>query len=634
MNTAQFTDPAGHTKSFTYNFRMQLTQSTDGLGNTTSFAYGARGYPLSKTDGNGNTSTFGHDANGRLTSQTFSDGTTETYTYDSNGNLTSATNENTKLTFTYDALNRLVSVTDGRFPKSIQYTYDHNGHRTALMDSEGGTFTYGFDKSGRPISIASPGGATAEITYDAANRPVAVSYSNGVAAAIKPDGNGHPLSIDWTSKAKAQIAAFQYTYDKNGNPAAITDMALTHAYAYDSLNRITSAKNPASTAESFTYDGAGNRTASAGSSYKYDAAGRLISAAGVSYTYDNNGNLIKRIDSKGTTTYTYDIQNRLVAINLPGGSTATYKYDALGRRIEKNVGGTVTQYVYDGLNILLEFDGNDKLQARYTHGLNLDQPMMMERGGAMYFYHSDALGSIAAVTDSTGKAVCGYSYDSFGQATACQGLENPYSFAGREYDSESGLYYMRARYYDPATGRFITNDPLDVTQLLLNGQPTSLPWAPQLLNGYSYAANDPVVKRDPLGLKPINITSGPQPYGPINVVALQQAGSPVLLLDQGTLMVPTQVGGGGGLPSTSFMVGTAAIPFVMLATAVQPETLGFTGPMLGQVTTLEEVGVVTEGTVPVVVQATEGTLAPGALGGWVQGVGSNAWGYWIWLAPK
>ncbi len=243
----------------------------------------------------------------------------------------------------------------------------------------------------------------------------------------------------------------------------------------------------------------------------------MISAEGVSYTYDPIGNLIRRSDAKGTTTYAYDFENQLTAISFPDGTSATYKYDALGRRIEKGVNGIVTTYLYDGTDILLEMDAAGAMQARFTHGPDIDQPLMMERGGQVFFYHGDRAGSIAALTDSSANTVCSYLYDSFGRTQPCQGARNPFGFAGREYDAESGLYYMRARYYDPATGRFLSADPLDLTGTLATEQDrrnlttltpvassviatTSGLGVPQHLNRYSYAVNNPLVFRDPSGL--------------------------------------------------------------------------------------------------------------------------------------
>ena len=190
------------------------------------------------------------------------------------------------------------------------------------------------------------------------------------------------------------------------------------------------------------------------------------------------------------TTYTWDAQNQLIRIDFPGGGVATYRYDAFGRRIEKNVNGTVTRFVYDRLNIIAEFDGSDNLIARYTHGPFVDQPLVMDRGGQNFYFHADHLGSIAAVTDSVGIVVNEYAYDGYGNfSQRSEGVENPYGFTGRYFDVESGLYYYRARYYDPATGRFLSEDPLN-----FGGADT---------NFYRYVRNNPTNLKDPLGLGPL-----------------------------------------------------------------------------------------------------------------------------------
>ncbi|MBM3747158.1 MAG: RHS repeat-associated core domain-containing protein, partial [Acidobacteria bacterium] len=203
-----------------------------------------------------------------------------------------------------------------------------------------------------------------------------------------------------------------------------------------------------------------------------------------------------------------------------------------GRRIEKNVNGAVTAYLYDLSSILLELDASGTMQARYTHGPGVDEPLMMERGGQAYFYHQDGAWNVVQLTDGSGNAVCSYSFGSFGRTQPCQSVMNPYGFAGREYDAESSLYYMRARYYDPVVGRFISPDPLDLASVLLGEQDQRaalalLPAAsaalagpaglgslrgPQQLNPYSYALNNPAALRDPSGLKcEIHFTIGMEP---------------------------------------------------------------------------------------------------------------------------
>jgi RHS repeat-associated protein len=178
----------------------------------------------------------------------------------------------------------------------------------------------------------------------------------------------------------------------------------------------------------------------------------------------------------------------------------SYKYDGLGRRIEKNVDGKITRYVYDNEDIILEYDGEGNLIAEYIHGPGIDEPIRMKRDSQTYYYIHDALGSIRALVSSEGYIRQMYEYDAFGEIVQVldeegapipieDAIPNPYTFTGREYDPETGLYYYRARYYDPHLGRFLQEDPLRGILVY-----------PQTLNLYQYTINNPVNFVDPLGL--------------------------------------------------------------------------------------------------------------------------------------
>lgn len=164
-----------------------------------------------------------------------------------------------------------------------------------------------------------------------------------------------------------------------------------------------------------------------------------------------------------------------------------YSYDAFGRRIEKNVNNTITRYIYDGWDIVQEHDATGALLGRVAHGSQIDQPLVLERGGAGYFYHPDHLGSVRKMTDDAGTVVNSYDYDSFGRfETRSENVAQPYAFTGREFDPETGLSYFRLRYYDPEVGRFISEDPIGFA-----GGDSIL---------YRYAFGNPVNLVDPYGL--------------------------------------------------------------------------------------------------------------------------------------
>jgi RHS repeat-associated protein len=194
----------------------------------------------------------------------------------------------------------------------------------------------------------------------------------------------------------------------------------------------------------------------------------------------------------------------------------SYKYDGLGRRIEKNVDGKITRYVYDNEDIILEYDGEGNLIAEYIHGPGIDEPLMMERDGEIYYFIADALGSIKALVDGEEGVRQMYEYDAFGGIRVLDeegnpipiedAIPNPYTFTGREYDPETGLYYYRARYYDPHLGRFLQEDPLLEKSLLPDSSWRGLYLGPSttillsLPHPYTYVRNNPVNWIDPFGL--------------------------------------------------------------------------------------------------------------------------------------
>jgi RHS repeat-associated protein len=366
----------------------------------------------------------------------------------------------------------------------------------SLSGAQTGTTNYVYDALNRLTSLTNPTPQTVSFTYDAISRRTQTTFPNGVVTDYFYDAKSQ-LSSLVNRLGGTNISTFDYTYDGAGNR---TNMSTSRsgvtvnsplAYTYDDLYRLSQATNPlpSTTNEMFTYDPVGNRLTKTGQGTPsiFDNANRLIEDQEFIYSYDNNGNLIEKTNKSTleVTQYTYDAENRLIQIDETG-MTATYRYDGLGRRIEKSVNGVITRYIYDREDILLEFNGSNSLTAKYTHGVGFDEPLIMERGGVSHFYQMDGLGSITELSDPVGGVAQSYAYDSFGQIVSQGGsLTNSYTYTGRELDSESGLYYYRARYYDASIGRFLQEDPIG-----FDGG----------VNFYEYVGNSPVNLIDPFGL--------------------------------------------------------------------------------------------------------------------------------------
>jgi RHS repeat-associated protein len=489
-NLIAITVPSGAKTTFQYDTLQRIVKTTNPLGQSTNYTYDRRDNLASRVDAKGQTINYAYDALDRLTFKTKPEETVS-YNYDAMGNLLNIADSDSNLSFVYDAMNRLTeartAATSGQPATTIRATYDANGNRKTMTDLSGEVTNYVYDTLQRLTSITDPTGQQFTFTYDALSRRTRVD---------RPIGLNTIYTYDIASRLTSLVhqggpgnLSFIYTYDRIGNRLTKTDAAGLHSYAYDSLYRLMADSLPAGSPESYSYDPVDNRTMShISASYSHNAANRLTEDATFDYLYDANGDLTRRTEraTGKVTNYTYDSENRIVRIDLPDSTSATYRYDGLGRRIEKNVSGQITQYIYDGEDILLEYTGTT-LTARYTHGPDTDEVLSAMRGGTISYFQADVLNSVTRVLDA-GSVKASYTYDSFGRIASQSGArEAPYAFQGRESDQESGLYYFRARYYDPQVGRFISEDPIGFR----GGN-----------NLYSFVRNNPIILTDPSGLYP------------------------------------------------------------------------------------------------------------------------------------
>ena len=509
---ASTTDPAGGTESTTYTAAGLPATQTDADGNTTKLTYDAAGDVLTNTDPAGAAQAYTYspagqlltaataagrhvtdtyDAAGLLVSQAFSDGSTAAYTYDAHRNLLTATSAAGTESFTYDAADRLTSVT---YPNgtSLTYAYDAGGQLTTKTDQTGYATHYAYDPAGQLLSMIDGTGAlVAAYAYDAAGNVSRVDLGNGTATTYAYDAEGDTTSVTNLGPTGAVLSSFAYTYDANGRVTAMVTTAGTTNYTYDVLGQLTGAALPGGRTITYAYDAEGNRTTVTDSgtpaTYTTNDLNQYTSAGATTYAYDADGNLTTSTTSAGTATYAYDVQDRLASMTGPAGTT-TYTYDALGNRIATTVNGVTTDDLVDPSaagDLAGQFTTAGAAVDHYTYGLGLTS----QTGAAgTDFYAFDAQGNTADLTGASGAVVNAYSYLPFGQTLTATGTApNPFTFDGRAGVTAAGgsLYLTRTRLYDAATGRFTKRDSMG-----LAGGTTNL---------YKYADNDPVNESDPTG---------------------------------------------------------------------------------------------------------------------------------------
>jgi RHS repeat-associated protein len=282
------------------------------------------------------------------------------------------------------------------------------------------------------------------------------------------------------------------TFDKVGNRMAKND-GTTVTYSYDLVYRLLNS----SAGEAFTYDAVGNRLSDTAKQYAYNTGNQLTAAGSISFGYDATGNTT----ASNQWSYTWDAAGRMTSAT-DGTTLASFTYDPFGRRIGKTVNGVTTNYVYDNADIIASITNG--AVTKFVHGLGADEHLALVQAGQPYFYHSDGLGSITRITDSGQVVVASYSYDAFANSTVTDTLclNQPFTYTGRECDKETGLYYYRARYYDPMEGRFISRDPIAILGNIYNNfyNVTFNQHIESVKNSYTYVSNNPINYIDPDGL--------------------------------------------------------------------------------------------------------------------------------------
>lgn len=483
------TDANGHSTFFAYDNMGRMVARQLPMGQVETSAYLIDGRLATHTDFNNHTTTYNYDApTGRLLSKVGYNGESVTYSYMTDGLLNSATRNGTlTTTYGYDVFGRTTSIASPA--GTISYGYDVAGNRTSMV-LPSATIGFEYDELGRMKAVVHPGGGKTRYTYNAVGNRASKILANGLTTTYGYDNGNRLVAVN-----NPIGSSFAYTLDASGKRLSVVDSLLgTTTYSYDGLGRLTGESGPAGNI-GYSYDAVGNRQSKTVNGvsvgYTYDANDRMLSEGTKTFGYDGNGNTT----SADGQTLTYDFENRLVSTTGGTSGATQYVYDASGNRIQRIVGGSVSSYLVDTLggygNVVEERGGLiGNLVARYDYGVDLARMDRAGIGGGTRYYLHDGLGSVVALSDPAGAVTDRWGYDAYGNPTRLEGTTtNPFLFNGQQYDSEEGLYFLRARYYAPSQGRFLTHDPL----MGNSGDPQSL-------HRYLYANADPVNFTDPTGM--------------------------------------------------------------------------------------------------------------------------------------
>ena len=535
----------GCTEHRAYDELNRVTKITDALNGETSFTYDLLGNRLTVKDAEAKTWTFAYDDLGRLTSETdhsakaiaykpdqagnvyektnrlnevsrytfdngnrltrvdyLKDNTAETFGYDPAGNRNTAANGNVSYTFTWDSLNRLERKDDSR-GRFMAFTFDKVGNILTKTTYQGSTTSYVYNAANRLVMLRNPDYTQVDYQYDPAGRLLSRVTANGARLTQQFDANGWATQLSQYDAANNLVSQTSYTRDRVGNITSQSDAGGTSSYTLDALYRLTQADLPgAANDELFSYDKVGNRktytkgSLSQGGStrfYNYTANTnrladiRIGSATGTvesSFVHDFEGRLTSQ-SGIGAKTLTWDAKGRVKTVGAE-----SYSYDPMDYRIGRSGGSLGNRsYFLEGEHLESEYSG-EQLQAKYFRGSGVDELVaawMYDTDSKLkpFLFHHDQVTSTTAVTGHNGGTTQSVKYAAFGAVQSSTGSSpNRLKYTGRE-DDGSGLYYYRARYYDPAIGRFVSEDPLG--------------FASGDVNFYQYTGSNPINANDPSG---------------------------------------------------------------------------------------------------------------------------------------
>jgi RHS repeat-associated protein len=580
-NVASITPPGGspHTFSFT---PVDLTQTylpptvADASNVSTSYRYNTDKQLTRITRPDGQAINLGYNAGGKLATQVTPTGTT-TYTYAANsGRLASISAPGgIGLGYDYDGFLLRTETWSGPVAGSVARTYDNN-LKVAQVVFAGQPVSFSYDNDGLLVRAGD-----LLLTRHADNSLVSGTTLGQVTTAQNYDSFGALNAVN-ASHAGTTLYSVQLTRDKVGRIAAMqeTVQGVTNpfAYAYDLGGRLIGVSRDGATIGTYVYDANGNRIEANGEAATYDDQDRLVAFGGANYAYTANGELRSKTIGGLSTQYEYDVLGNLRAVTLPDGTTIEYVIDGRNRRIGKKVNGILVQgLLYQSqLKPLAELDGAGRVVSLFVYATRINVPDYMVRGGVIYRFVADHLGSPRLVVNAaTGAVAQRMDYDEWGNVIADTnpGFQ-PFGFGGGLYDRHTGLVRLGKRDYDANLGRWTTKDPM-----LFRGGDSNL---------YAYANGDPINRIDPFGhMGLVGAAAGAlvgAVGGALSADILGLSGADFWMAVAAGATTGAVAGAGGwalGVVATSMEVATGSTAYIA-ATAFGAAHAAFLADLLGQ----------------------------------------------------
>lgn len=540
LNKTSYTDRNGYTYTYSYDVAGNLLQVKNSLGNITKYSYDLQGNLLSITDANNNTTSYMYDINGNQLTETLPNGNTKLNSYNSLGKLISTIDFNGALVnyeydeygnlikksgsdgscviYEYDSDNNIISTKTENGTEiyewneddllkcktdingnTIYYEYDIFGNITSIT-TENNKLCYTYDKLDRMTSVTDKNNKLTTYSYDTMGNLVNIIRPNGVNTEYTYNDMYELIEVTNSDTQNTLISSYEYILGNNGERIKVVENTGRQVeYEYDSEYELTKEKisdtdGTVSTIQ-YTYDAVGNRLTKSKdgeiTNYTYNSTNSLISEGNKSYTYDNNGNLTSVDDGNVKTGYSYNIWNQLKSVSVGEVKACDYIYDVNGNRVKEIdiADNSLKNYIWDTnreiSQIIEEYDGDNRKD--YIYG---DVLMGYSDAQTYNYYMLDGQLSVRQIIDDEKIITDTYTYDAFGNILEHIGdSSNDMLYNCQQYNHNTNLYYLRARYMNPLNGTFLSRDAYSGNV-----------FEPNTLHKYSYASNNPVNFSDPLGL--------------------------------------------------------------------------------------------------------------------------------------